>query len=183
MTPFVRAPRPRREIQVIAYDPRWPGAYERLAAQVRSALGDRVLGIEHVGSTSVPGLAAKPVIDIDLIVRDPADEDAWVSDLEAAGFELVIREPWWQEHRMLATENPACNLHVFGPEAAEPVRMRMFRDWLRSHPEDRALYRDAKLAAAAASNAAGEHTQQYNARKQSVVREIYHHIFCAAGFR
>src|SRR5580693_10293070 len=73
------------------YDPGWPGLFEREAARIRAALGDRVLRLEHIGSTSVPGLAAKPVIDILLIVADPADEDAYVAPLERAGYRLIIR--------------------------------------------------------------------------------------------
>ncbi len=98
-----------------------------------------------------PGLPAKPVIDIDLTVADSADEPAWLPALEAAGFELVIREPWWQEHRALRYDDPRCNLHVFSPGAPEPIRHKIFRDWLREHPEDLALYRDAKLGAATAA--------------------------------
>jgi GrpB-like predicted nucleotidyltransferase (UPF0157 family) len=129
----------------------------------------------------VAGLPAKPIIDIDLTVADSADEAAYVPALENAGFRLVVREPWWQEHRCFVHDEPRCNLHVFPPDAAEPVRHRIFRDWLRTHPDDLALYRDSKLAAAAAANAAGEHVMEYNARKESVIREIYDRAFRAAG--
>lgn len=173
--------RPRHDIRVVDADPAWPGSFMILASRVRQALGDRALVIEHVGSTSVAGLAAKPVIDIDLTVADSADEGAYVPALENAGFLLVIREPWWHEHRCLVHDDPHCNLHVFSPGAAEPVRHRIFRDWLLGHPEDLALYRDCKLAAAAASNQAGEHVMEYNARKQTVIREIYDRAFRAAG--
>jgi GrpB-like predicted nucleotidyltransferase (UPF0157 family) len=173
--------RPRRDIRVVDPDPAWPGNFRTLAARIRAALGDRALAVEHVGSTSVPGLPAKPVIDIDLTVADSADEAAYVPALERVGFRLVVREPWWHEHRCLVYDDPQCNLHVFSPDAAEPVRVRMFRDWLRAHPEDLALYRDCKLAAAAASNEAGEHVMEYNARKQAVIHEIYDRAFRAAG--
>ena len=106
--------------------------------------------VEHVGSTSVPGLAAKPVVDIDLTVADSADEPAWLPALEAVGFELVVREPWWQQHRCLRHEDPRCNLHVFSRDAAEPIRHRIFRDWLREHADDLALFRAAKTNSAAA---------------------------------
>ncbi|GIJ43511.1 hypothetical protein Val02_03970 [Virgisporangium aliadipatigenens] len=173
--------RPRTGIHVVDPDPAWPAAFAALADRIRGALGERALAVEHVGSTSVPGLPAKPIIDIDLIVEDPADEATYVPALEAAGFVLVIREPWWQEHRCFTSDEPKSNLHTFGPDAAEPVRHRMFREWLRAHPEDLALYRDTKLAAAKASNAAGEHVMEYNARKESVIREIYDRAFRAAG--
>jgi GrpB-like predicted nucleotidyltransferase (UPF0157 family) len=173
--------RPRRDIRVVAPDPVWPAAFATLATRIRAALGDGALAVEHVGSTSVPGLPAKPIIDIDLTVADSADEAAYLPALEEAGFRLVIREPWWQEHRCLTHDDPRCNLHVFSPDAAEPIRHRIFRDWLRAHPEDLALYRDCKLAAAAAANEAGEHVMDYNARKESVIREIYDRAFRAAG--
>ncbi|WP_307864733.1 GrpB family protein [Allobranchiibius sp. CTAmp26] len=166
---------------MVEFDPRWPDDFTWLARQIADALGTRALIIEHIGSTSVPGLAAKPVIDIDLTVAVPADEGTWLPPLEAAGFDLVIREPWWYEHRVVVFEVPRCNVHVFGPESPEPVRHRIFRDWLRQHPQDRALYSAAKVAAAAGSNAAGEHVMEYNARKQLVVRAIYDRAFRAAG--
>jgi GrpB-like predicted nucleotidyltransferase (UPF0157 family) len=181
LTPWVGEYRPRRDIRVVAPDPAWPASFAVLAARVREVLGDRALAVEHVGSTSVPGLPAKPIIDMDLAVADPADEAAYLPALEEAGFRLVIREPWWHEHRCLMHDDPRCNLHVFSPDAPEPVRHRIFRDWLRTHPEDLALYRDAKLAAAAAANEAGEHVMQYNERKESVIREIYDRAFRAAG--
>ena len=173
--------RPRRDIEVVAADPGWPEDFEVLADLVGRALGERALGIEHVGSTSVPDLPAKPVIDVDLTVADPADEAAWLPPLEEAGFRLVIREPWWHEHRALTFPDPRCNLHVFGPDSAETVRHRIFRDWLRSHPEDLVLYRDTKVAAAMEANAAGEHVMEYNARKEPVIRAIYDRAFREAG--
>lgn len=168
-------------IAIVDPDPGWPQIYDALERRIRAALGRRVLGIAHVGSTSVPGLPAKPVIDIDLIVADSADEDTYVAPLEAAGFTLRVREPWWYEHRCLVLTDPRCNLHVFSPDTAEVARNQIFRDWLRRHPEDRALYRDAKIEAADAANSAGEHVMQYNARKQDVIREIHGRAFRAAG--
>jgi GrpB-like predicted nucleotidyltransferase (UPF0157 family) len=134
-----------------------------------------------VGSTSVPGLAAKPVIDIDLTVADPGHEQDYVPPLETIGLRLVIREPWWYGHRLLRTDEPACNLHVFGPDSPELVRHRIFRDWLRGNPAERDRYAAVKRRAASAANARGEHVMQYNARKEQVIREIYHRAFVAAG--
>ena len=178
---FVEGKCPFTGIEIVEPDPQWPSAYAALEERIRAALGEAALQIEHVGSTSVPGLPAKPVIDIDLTVADSADEPAWLPALEAVGFELVVREPWWQEHRCLRYEVPRCNVHVFSRDAAEPIRHRIFHDWLREHPEDLALYREAKTDAAAAANAAGEHVMDYNARKEPVIREIYDRAFRAAG--
>jgi GrpB-like predicted nucleotidyltransferase (UPF0157 family) len=137
--------------------------------------------LEHVGSSSVPGLAARPVIDIDLTVADPGDERAYLTALAGAGFELRVREPWWYQHRMLRAVSPSCHLHVFGYDSPELVKHRILRDWLRGNPAERDLYASAKREASAASEAAGEHSMQYNARKEQVMRAIYRRAFIAAG--
>ena len=138
--PWVPGAAPADGIEVTEPDPAWPRQYDDLAARIRQALGWRVLQLEHVGSTSVPGLAAKPVIDIDLTVADPDRERDYVPALEAIGFRLVIREPWWYGHRALAADGPRCNLHVFGFDSPEPLRHRIFRDWLRGNPAERERY-------------------------------------------
>jgi len=168
-------------IELTDSDPAWPRQYDGLADRIRQALGWRVLQLEHVGSTSVPGLAAKPVIDIDLTVADPGRERDYLPALETIGFRLTIREPWRYGHRALVTDQPRCNLHVFGFDSPEPVRHRIFRDWLRGNPEERDRYAATKHQAASEANAGGEHVMQYNARKQQVIREIYHRAFAAAG--
>ena len=129
----------------------------------------------------MPGLPAKPIIDIDLTVADPDDEAAYVPGLEAVDFELRVREPWWYGHRVLRALEPRCNLHVFGYDSPELVKHRIFRDWLRGNAAEREVYADAKRQAAAASNARDEHGMQYNARKEQVVREIYARAFVATG--
>ena len=172
---------PATGIEITDPDPAWPRQYDDLAARIREALGWRVLQLEHVGSTSVPGLAAKPIIDIDLTVADPEREPDYIPALEMAGFRLMIREPWWYGHRALQADAPRCNLHVFGFDSPEPVRHRIFRDWLRGNPAERDRYAAAKSQAASEANAGGEHVMQYNARKQQVIREIYHRAFAAAG--
>lgn len=180
-SPWVEGMGPRTGIELVAPDPSWPMQYAALARRIRDALGSAVLDLDHVGSTAVPGLHAKPVIDIDLTVPDSSAESAWLPALEGVGFALAIREPWWHEHRCLVRVGPHCNLHVFSPDCPEVVRHRMFRDWLTTHPEDLAKYREAKLSAATEANARGEHVMAYNARKESVVRHIYDRAFRAAG--
>jgi GrpB-like predicted nucleotidyltransferase (UPF0157 family) len=179
--PWVAGAAPAIDIDVTDADPSWPGQYSLLAGRIREALGWRALQLEHVGSTSVPGLPAKPIIDIDLTVADPGREQGYVPALEEIGFRLEIREPWWHGHRLLRADEPACNLHVFGFDSPELVKHRIFRDWLRGNPDERERYAAAKLEAASRANAAGEHVMQYNARKQQVIREIYHRAFVAAG--
>ena len=131
------------------YDPAWPDLYAREAERIRGALGDRVLLLEHVGSTSVPGLVAKPRIDILLAVADSADEPAYVPALERAGYAVRIREPDWHEHRLLRGPDTAINLHVFAADSSEIERTIGFRDRLRDHPDERERYAAAKRELAA----------------------------------
>jgi GrpB-like predicted nucleotidyltransferase (UPF0157 family) len=136
-------------IVLAEYDDNWPRLYAREAARIRGALGDAVLAVEHVGSTAVPGLAAKPVIDIDLIVADTTDEDAYVPALARAGYVLRIREPDWYEHRLFKGPDTNVNLHVFSPGCEEYERHLRFRDRLRTHPGDRDRYLTTKRDLAA----------------------------------
>lgn len=180
-SPWVPGVGPQVGIEVADPDPAWAQWYDELASRIRSALGWRVLDLDHVGSTSVPGLPAKPIIDIDLTVADPDDEPAYVPALEAVDFELRVREPWWFGHRVLRAAEPSCHLHVFGYDSPELVKHRIFRDWLRGNADEREVYARTKREAADAANTAGEHGMQYNARKEQVVREIYHRAFVATG--
>jgi len=179
--PWVLGAVPATGIEVTDPDPGWPQQYDDLAARIREALGWRALQLEHVGSTAVPGLPAKRIIDIDLTVADPERERDYIPALEMVGFRLVIREPWWYGHRALVADEPRCNLHVFGFDSPEPVRHRIFRDWLRGNPAERDRYAATKRQAASEANASGNHVMQYNARKQQLIREIYHRAFVAAG--
>ena len=156
-------------IQIVDYDPEWPRLYEREAERVQSALSDRALLIEHVGSTSVPGLAAKPKIDMLLVVANSADESAYVPALEAAAYLLTIREPDWYEHRMFKGPDTDINLHVFSSGCREINRMLLFRDWLRSNESDRRLYERTKRELASNN---WKYMQNYADAKTTVVEEI-----------
>jgi len=156
-------------IELAEYDPAWPAWFLREAARVRSALGDRAVMVEHVGSTSVPGLVAKPRIDILLIVPDSADEAGYVPDLEGVGYRLVIREPDWHEHRVFKGPDTDTNIHVFSPGCSEIERMVGFRDWLRTHAADRELYAAAKRDLAGRT---WRWVQDYADAKTAIVGEI-----------
>jgi GrpB-like predicted nucleotidyltransferase (UPF0157 family) len=156
-------------ISLSPYDPAWPAVFEREAARIRLALGERVVLLEHVGSTSVPGLAAKPIIDIVLAVTDSTAEEAYVRDLEAAGYTLRIREPGLEQHRMLEGRGPRVNLHVFTAGSPEIGRLIAFRDRLRSHPDELARYLAAKRELAART---WRHVQDYADAKGEIVEEI-----------
>lgn len=156
-------------LEVRDYDPAWPDAYRRQASRVIEALGERVVMLEHVGSTSVPGLAAKPIIDMVLEVPDSSDEPAYVPALEAAGYALRIREPSWFEHRMLRPSDRSAHLHVFSAGCPETRQMVRFRDHLRTNAADRDLYAATKRELAARG---WKYMQQYADAKTDVVAEI-----------
>jgi GrpB-like predicted nucleotidyltransferase (UPF0157 family) len=156
-------------ITLADYDESWPALFAREAARIRAALGDSAVLIEHAGSTSVAGLAAKPIIDIVLAVPDSADEQAYVPPLEAAGYILRAREPGWFEHRMFKGPDTDINLHVFTAGASEIDRMLLFRDWLRSNDADRAAYLQVKRDLAQRT---WRHVQHYADAKTTIVQEI-----------
>lgn len=162
-------PRLTGRIRVVDYDPEWPRLYRREAERIRAVLGERVVRLEHIGSTSVPGLAAKPIIDVLLVVPDSADEPAYVPDLEAAGYVLAIREPGWFQHRAFKGPDTDVNLHVYSPGCQEIERYLIFRDRLRASPEDRARYQRAKRELAERD---WTYVQQYADAKSEVVEEI-----------
>ena len=157
------------QINLVAYDPTWPAQYEAVAARIRAAIGSTAVVLEHAGSTSVPGLAAKNQIDVVLGVPDSTDEAAYVPALEAAGFEFALREPEWFEHRLFRGTNPKTNLHVFSADCDEIGRMLLFRDWMRRRPADRELYEREKRRLARQSWAT---MQDYADAKTGIVREI-----------
>jgi GrpB-like predicted nucleotidyltransferase (UPF0157 family) len=157
------------QITIAEYDPAWPGQFAEEERIIREALGDHAVRIEHAGSTSVPGLPAKPIIDIVLVVANSADESTYVPALETAGYTLRIREPDWEEHRVLKRKSPDVNLHVFTDGSAEIDRMLSFRDWLRAHPDDRDRYAATKRDLAART---WKYVQNYADAKSDVVEEI-----------
>lgn len=165
----VPPPRVDGPITLREYDPAWPASFEREATRIRAALGERAVVLEHTGSTSVPGLAAKPIIDIALGVPDSTAEADYVPQLEAAGYELIVREPEWHEHRLFKDPGRTVNLHTFTAGSPEIERMVTFRDWLRANAGDRALYERTKRELAARTWA---YVQDYADAKTEVVDAI-----------
>lgn len=162
-------PDPGSAVVLVEYDDAWPALYARQEQRIRAALGDRALEVHHCGSTSVPGLAAKPVIDVLLVVADPGDEPAYVPALEATGYALSLREPEWLGHRLLKDRDPRVNLHVFGPDCPEVARMLAFRDRLRDDDGDRATYERTKRELAERE---WDRVQDYADAKTAVVLDI-----------
>jgi GrpB-like predicted nucleotidyltransferase (UPF0157 family) len=156
-------------IALCSYDPQWPVQYVLEAERVRAILGDRAQRIDHVGSTSVPGLAAKPIIDMLLVVADSGVESDYVPLMESAGYTLRIREPDWYEHRLFKGPLADVNLHVFSAGCPEINRMLNFRDHLRMNRVDRELYQRTKQELAARH---WQYVQEYADAKTEVVEAI-----------
>jgi GrpB-like predicted nucleotidyltransferase (UPF0157 family) len=132
--------RERRDIVIEGYNPDWPKRFERERDRIAGALGPRCGRIDHVGSTAVPGLAAKPIIDIQLVVSDVDDEDSYLPALVAAGYVLRVRD---LGHRMFRTPDFGVHVHLWKSEA-DVHRRILFRDWLRRSDEDRQRYENLK---------------------------------------
>jgi len=159
----------KREIVIVDYDASWPNRFRHHARMIAGALGETALLIEHVGSTSVPGLAAKPIVDIITVVPDAGDEDSYLPALLKAGYLLRVREPSWHEHRMFRTPELDVHVHVFPPNCPETQRQLAFRDWLRFNDSDRIKYEAVKR------KLAGQDWPDMNAyahAKTAVIQEI-----------
>lgn len=150
--------------EVVDYDPSWSAAFETAADQLRS-LGDPGWLVEHIGSTSIDGLAAKPIIDLAVRVQSYDELDAHRRALGAGGWLPIRRQP--RSHRVLVRDRDGRRTHIahfFTADQWETCHQRIFRDWLRNHPDDRARYQAVKLQAA--------NSADYALIKEPVVREI-----------
>lgn len=156
-------------IELADYDSSWPDLFGREARRITAALGERALRIEHVGSTAVPGLAAKPIVDILLVVVASGDEETYVPALEAVGYALRIREPDWYEHRVFKGPDTNVNLHVLSEGCPEIDRMLLFRDRLRGNDADRELYERTKRELAQKT---WTYVQNYADAKGATVEQI-----------
>lgn len=158
------------QVVVASHDPRWARRFTARARQLHRVLGEQARLIEHVGSTAVPGLAAKPVVDILIGIDDPDDEAAYLPALEAAGYDLTVRE---RQHRCLRAGDPAepVNLHCYPPGHPEIRKMLLFRDHLRRHARDRRRYEAAKRELATWQ---WRDMNYYAAAKSPVIAEILH---------
>ena len=159
----------KREIRIEDYDPRWQEIFAEHRARIGEALGDVAKSIEHVGSTSVPDLAAKPIVDVLVLVADSGDEGSYLAPMEAAWYVLRVRESEFHEHRMFRTPQLDVHIHVFSRRCPEVDRMLAFRDRLRANAEDLRLYEETKRKLAA------QHwpdMNAYAAAKSDIVEQI-----------
>ena len=157
------------EIRLVDYDAAWSELFEQQAGRIRKALGEVALRVEHIGSTSVADLSAKPIIDILLVVVNSGDEESYLPNLEQAGYQLRVREPGGDEHRMLRTPMRDVHIHVYSIGCGEIERCLVFRDRLRASVEDRELYAQTKRDLAARD---WSDTNAYAAAKTSVIEAI-----------
>lgn len=175
---------PKPALGLAEYDPNWPEAYKDHEARIYNALRDEVVQVAHDGSTSIHGCPAKPIIDIDLVVRNVSDESTYISQLEKAGYLLLFRQTGKEPHRFLVNDREdvyPVHIHVWAQGSIEVERHRVFREWLRKTSADKDLYAETKRIAAAETNAKGETTHAYNVRKQAVIREISGRAYRDAG--
>jgi GrpB-like predicted nucleotidyltransferase (UPF0157 family) len=140
--------RPRVPLVVVDYDPAWPRTYERWRQRAAAALGRTALRIEHVGSTSVPGLAAKPIVDIQVSVADLGDEPHYVPPLQAIGLVLRSRDELHRYLRPPAGQAPEVHVHLCAAGGQWEHDHLLFRDYLRAHPAACLRYAEAKRASA-----------------------------------
>lgn len=138
--------RPRVPLVIVDYDPAWPQTCERWRQRLAAALGPAAIGIDHVGSTSVPGLAAKPIVDIQVSVADLSDEPRYVPQLQAAGLVLRSRDELHRFFRPPAGQRREVHVHVGAAGGHWERDHLLFRDYLRAHPAARRRYAQAKRA-------------------------------------
>lgn len=172
-------------IAIIEPNPEWPQRFEEVKERIEKALGPLILEVAHVGSTSVPGLPAKDIIDVDLTLKNATHEASFVKPLEEAGFRYLLHEPQWHQHRFFVEDWPKAyhvNLHVWGPDSPETVRHLIFRDWLRKTPADQELYAKAKREAAEQTAVAGDSMMDYTLRKDKILQEILERAFRDLGY-
>ncbi|WP_139983442.1 GrpB family protein [Nocardioides litoris] len=131
----------KRALVVVDHDPGWATAYAEHEARIRTALGETGVQVEHIGSTSVPGLAAKPIIDVLVTVPDITAEADYLDPLLAAGYLLRVREPG---HRLVRTPDLDVHVHVLEVGAPAAADYLLLRDRLRSDEADRRLYESVK---------------------------------------
>ena len=156
-------------INIVDYDNDWPRKFAAHAQIISAALGGVALSIEHIGSTSVPELAAKPIIDILVVVQDSPNESLYLPKLEAAGYVLRVREPEWHEHRMFRTPERDVHVHIYSAGCPEIQRNLLFRDRLRKNVDDRQRYEETKRKLAAQEWA---DMNDYAAAKTQVIEDI-----------
>ena len=156
----------QREIKIVPYDKNWPLRYKTEKKKIEKAIASQEHHIEHVGSTSIEGLPAKPIIDIQVSIQDPNDESSFVPALEEQGYILRVRE---EGHRMMRTSKLDVHIHICQIGSDWERRHLLFRDWLRHNETDRKAYGDLKEKL---SKQSWETMNHYADAKGDLIQEI-----------
>ena len=162
-----------KKVMVLPYDSGWASAFEAVKEEIEEALGDLIIGVEHVGSTSVRGMSAKPCIDLDVVIRDRSLFGAVVEKLAAVGYihegDLGIRD---REAFRYSGKPHLMTHHLYVcPQGSEELRRHMvFRDFLRSDPDAARTYSQVKETAA---ELFPENIDKYMEYKSACIRELY----------
>lgn len=159
----------KRVIEIVPYSSAWPHQFQDHSTRIKDAIGEVALRIEHIGSTSVERLAAKPIIDILVVIADPSKEELYLQSLLNAGYELRVREPDYDNHRMFRTTERDVHIHIYPPSSEEVERYLIFRDFLRTNPEARDEYAALKQKL---SESNWKDMNEYSAAKTSFIDEI-----------
>ncbi|PZR53126.1 GrpB family protein [Xylanimonas oleitrophica] len=165
----------RIEVPLHDHDDRWAATYRDHERRIRDALAPADVDIEHIGSTSVPGLAAKPIVDIVVAVEDITAEEDYLDALLDAGYRLRVREPG---HRLVRTPERDVHVHVYERGDTAVDEYLLLRDHLRTHPDDRALYESTKRALLGRQ---WDDMNDYAAAKTDVIVEIKARARAARG--
>lgn len=162
------------DVAISPYQDSWPKTFTKVADRMNSVLGSKALKLEHVGSTSAPGLAAKPIIDVLLEVSNPADEDSYLPALESLGFTLLFRQPKWHGHRFLFIEEKEAevNVHIHRQGCQIAADFLTFRGFLRDNEWARTEYVEAKRKAADTSNGEKGGRLRYQKEKAEVLERL-----------
>lgn len=130
-----------RSIIIVDYDPTWPTRFQELRDRVTAVLGELIVVIEHVGSTSIPGCAAKPIIDLDVVISSMTDLPQVIARLATLGYvhEGDLEVPG-REAFAASPDTPPHHLYVCSSQSEEYHRHLLFRDYLRAHPEEVQTY-------------------------------------------
>lgn len=160
-----------RAFAIVPHDPIWSSRFEAESERLQSAFGDQIVRVEHVGSTSVPGLGAKPVVDIQVSVRSMVPRATYMEPLVKLGYRWGL-DPWTDEHEFFSRDEDgqrAFHVHVCGQDSQWERRHLAFRDWLRTHPEDAAAYERLKRDLAERHR---RDTYTYADAKTAFIREV-----------
>ena len=164
-----------RTLVIVDYDPAWVEMFEAEKTRILGVIGDKILAIEHIGSTSVPGLGAKPIIDILIGLRDLSDAALCIAPVESLGYDYITKfeniMPFRRYFRKVRSDGEHTHhIHMVAISHDFWTRHLLFRDYLRTHPDDAAAYEKVKRELA--SQFTGETVNDYADAKSEIINAI-----------